>query len=361
MTIKIQMLPVGNGDCFVAEFEVDDGKIFRILVDGGPEDAYKNLRDYFSELDPRERYINLLVVTHIDEDHIGGVVCLLKDKELAVRVSEIWFNDKTKAERPDPVPPTEEYSVDDGNELAQLINDLNIKWNTTAGKGAICLDTSDKPVTYPLDKENPDITITVLSPGRAELRELAVKWTTYEEAAKDEPEKVSEDSRTEEYAQPEINWEALAGTKFHGDRSVTNLSSIAFLLKVKDAWAFFTGDAGVGVLKKALLQWPDRPRAVSVFKISHHGSLKNTDEELLRMLPAQDYLFSANGKHKHPSLETIARVVKFGTSGSTLHFSHDYRQQALEADDFIGFAMETKALTSSEKIIEISAKPIGSA
>ena len=33
-----------------------------------------------------------LVITHIDFDHIGGVLSLLQDKDLGVTFHDIWFN-----------------------------------------------------------------------------------------------------------------------------------------------------------------------------------------------------------------------------------------------------------------------------
>ena len=54
------------------------------------------------------------------------------------------------------------------------------------------------------------------------------------------------------------------------------------------------------------------PLVVDYVKVSHHGSLNNTSQELLGLIKSNNYLISTNGgtaDHKHPSRETISRIV----------------------------------------------------
>lgn len=57
-----------------------------MLVDGGPTYAYPRLKAHMEArlvgLPPAERCIELLVITHVDADHIGGILELLDDPTL---------------------------------------------------------------------------------------------------------------------------------------------------------------------------------------------------------------------------------------------------------------------------------------
>lgn len=100
---KIEILRAGCGDCFFITIENDDEK-FRILVDGGVAATYVDLKcgypmpgDLKSKLislKSKHEHIDLLIITHIDDDHIGGLLEWFShdfpDKTL---LHEVWFND----------------------------------------------------------------------------------------------------------------------------------------------------------------------------------------------------------------------------------------------------------------------------
>jgi beta-lactamase superfamily II metal-dependent hydrolase len=80
--VKLEVFQAGKGDCLL--LTSDDGK--RVLVDGGMEDAYRDhVAPALGKLRDQRKAIDLLYVSHIDDDHIGGVLKLLSD-ELAWRV-----------------------------------------------------------------------------------------------------------------------------------------------------------------------------------------------------------------------------------------------------------------------------------
>ena len=56
---------------------------YRILIDGGYAETYrKYLKKCLSELAVQGKKINLLIVTRIESDHIGGIQAFLKDNGL---------------------------------------------------------------------------------------------------------------------------------------------------------------------------------------------------------------------------------------------------------------------------------------
>ena len=93
--IWIEMLPANEGDCILVT--IPDADI-RILIDGGICDTYKNtLRERLLELKSENKVIDLLIVTHIDNDHIGGIIELLKEngsniESKIIKIKNIWHN-----------------------------------------------------------------------------------------------------------------------------------------------------------------------------------------------------------------------------------------------------------------------------
>ncbi len=72
--LKLEMLPAGHGDCLWIEYG-DPGNPRRVLIDGGTKGTYKKaLRPKLQTLPDDKRRFELLVVTHIDADHIAGAL-----------------------------------------------------------------------------------------------------------------------------------------------------------------------------------------------------------------------------------------------------------------------------------------------
>ena len=66
--VTIQMLPAASGDCIYLEFPDSD---FRMLIDGGYAKTYqKYLKKFLLKLAAEGKRLNLIVVTHIDDDHM---------------------------------------------------------------------------------------------------------------------------------------------------------------------------------------------------------------------------------------------------------------------------------------------------
>ena len=90
MLFDVAFLDVGHGDCTVFTFNEPDGRQRCIVIDGGdegsrgvrflPPDAPLPAQRLAAYLKLRGiRSIDLLIGTHMDSDHIGGLVTFLKD------------------------------------------------------------------------------------------------------------------------------------------------------------------------------------------------------------------------------------------------------------------------------------------
>ncbi|MFD1067290.1 ComEC/Rec2 family competence protein [Oceanobacillus locisalsi] len=74
--MKVHFINVGQGDSILIETPLDR----TILIDGGPPEAGEAVVDYIKEL--RINEIDLMIATHPDVDHIGGLVRVLDEVEV---------------------------------------------------------------------------------------------------------------------------------------------------------------------------------------------------------------------------------------------------------------------------------------
>ena len=84
------VLPAYHGDCILIKTYDTSENEFVILVDGGTSQTYRySLK---KELEKIKR-INILILTHIDSDHISGLIAFLKSSVLdTIIIDEIWLN-----------------------------------------------------------------------------------------------------------------------------------------------------------------------------------------------------------------------------------------------------------------------------
>lgn len=315
-----EALPAGYGDCLLLTFPTDTG-FWRLLVDTGPDETYPVLRARLAQIPlgrNGRRRVDLFVVSHIDHDHIGGAAQLLDDADLKLEFGDIWFN----------APPTPSTrGVAEGATLASILGATAraLPWNeaweargklacTPAAGGGVELRGRGAP------------TITLLSPGPAQLRKLWASWDT-------ELKRLAQTRREMELPPTErplliSNIEALAAKSTPVDDAVPNGSSIAFLVEHRGASALLCADAHPTVLVPALEALIKRRKTngrlpVDVLKVSHHGSSANTTTALLGLVQARHVVISTNNAHfNHPNPEAMARLVLAG-KGSTFWFTYD--------------------------------------
>jgi Metallo-beta-lactamase superfamily len=349
--IRIEMLPARMGDCLVVECLRDQGPTWRMLVDGGPPDTWPLLEARLSGLAPDDRHIDVALVTHIDSDHIGGMIPFL-ESEFAREVGDYWFNGRTH------LPELGlSRSVGQGESVVAALgggsNKPVLPWNVAFGGGPI--DTGEEAgfIDVPIDG-GPHI--TVLSPTTKRLTILAAKWFEVLEAAR------RGDAEPDSLA-PLDDLAAIAGQLNPKDSSVPNGSSIALLVEHRGASVILGADAfgnvlGAGIKGVAAARGLD-VLPVDAFKLPHHGSKNNVSEAMLRAAPAKHYLVSTNGDtFHHPDDAAIARVVVNAPAGSTLWFNYCNARTERWADPVLcgkyGYATHFPEVPNAGAVLELS-------
>lgn len=352
MTVRIDMLPAAHGDCLWIEW-FDEGVARRMLIDGGPAFTYPLLLERIMQLPREHRVFELLVITHIDADHIDGIVRLLLDAQsLGVRFERVWFNSRKHLDRlPDRI--DDDLGVVGGEYVQLLLDELEASvgtpiWNVGLPNGVIRCDAGERLPTLDLPG---GLILTVLSPDLERLRDLDTHWavelkrlevdtgrpselrTRLEGQARLRPltdelggsSEDTDDDRMPYEPLPDERFvplpDELGGTDadhptFGSDASKANGSSIALLAEWDDGpTALFAGDAFAGVLEASVRRLLDeRCRSqldLDVFKVPHHGSAANLTAEFLGLLRCRAYMISTNGtQFGHPHRRAVELLVE---------------------------------------------------
>ncbi|MFJ3792162.1 ComEC/Rec2 family competence protein [Kitasatospora sp. NPDC090091] len=312
--ITVEMLPAAHGDALWIEWPGKGSNVHRMLVDAGPSPTYEAVFERVKKLPPRSRHLDVLVATHVDADHIEGVIRLLQDRlALKLSIDDVWFNGW---------PQISEHAgllgADQGEMLQALIGSQQLPWNAAFGRPtrgrpprAVCLPTRGALPSADLPG---GARATLVGPGRPELDKLFKEWGKVLRNLGVTPGKPDEalDRLARRKSLRGLAADLLGGERV--DTSVPNGSSIAFLLEHDGHRLLLTGDGHGKVLARGvdrLLGKLGGPRlAVGAVKVPHHGSAANVTDELLALLDTRRFLISTNGdKFNHPDAAAIDRML----------------------------------------------------
>lgn len=308
--LNVQMLAAGHGDALIVEY---GNPTRRILVDGGPWFTYdkewgirKRLRELADRGDAR---FELLIVTHIDTDHIDGIVKLFQDPELAgVEFKDVWFNGWKHIQKR----ATGVLGALHGEILGALIEERGIPWNghkKLGGGPVMVLDEGPLP-SFELAG---GAVVTLLSPGPAELDALRMEWPKSLERSgftgpRDRGAVLEELATRARYGPPR----GVLGEE--PDSAAANGSSISVIIEHEDDRVLLTGDAHSPVLVRTLTRYQadhGGPLQVSDFKLPHHGSFSNLSRNLIKLVRPRRYLVSSSSQfYGHPDENAIKLILK---------------------------------------------------
>lgn len=339
----IHALPAQQGDCLWIEYG-SKAAPRRILIDGGTPPTFDFLRSRIEALDPDDRVFELLIVTHIDTDHIGGILRLLDDPPDKLVFNDVWFNGWPQIElltedpvlgAPQAVSAEAILGPIDGEILDRLLElklDTVVRGHNKAFGGAAAMISDSGPLPA---FEIEGMKLTLLAPDRTRLARLHDAWVdVIREAGRDEAEIAAEVSEGAKRRGLEtllgplaIDVRAEAAKRFKGEHKPANGSSIVVLAEYDGRCALLTGDSFAPVIEagiRRVLPPGVAKLQVDVLKLPHHGSKNNTRIAMLERLDCQRFIVSSSGAiFGHPDIETLARVIV--ASGPNVELRFNYR------------------------------------
>ena len=317
MRLTIDALQANDGDCLLLHYARTDAPTLRILVDGGSHGIYREV------LRPRIDHLRhggtldlrMALVSHVDLDHITGVLDLFRDMERVqddggdafCRVRTLWHNafEKVHAGRQATVQSAAVGAALVGGVAPAGLNGQAAAVVASVRQGAALRDVAERLgivrnegaledlVRAPegglrVVTVAPGLSLTILGPHDAQLKKLDVEWQRSEQTHPANPAAQAAD---------------------YLNRTAPNLSSIVLLLEAARAngaspvRVLLTGDAGGDHILESLDKTGVGPGGrihVDLLKVQHHGSNHSTTQDFFERVTADRYIISGNGKHGIP-------------------------------------------------------------
>jgi hypothetical protein len=331
----LEALPARQGDALLLHYGTAQ-KPKLIVIDSGPPPVYgaamRPALERLKEARGGSLSIRMLMVSHLDDDHVGGVVNLTGElcdqldsgEPESWKIETFWNNTFEDLVKNQP-----NLGAAEASAIASSISDVLPPASldragavmASVGQGRRVRDNArrlgdvNKPFAgLVMSQKKPipmgdGLSFVVVGPSKAHLLDLQKEWNKKVKALKSANKKVA--------------GQAAA----YLDESVYNLSSIVVLAQNAGKTMLLTGDARgdyilesleeVGLLKKG------KSMKVDVLKMPHHGSDRNVDADFFERIVADHYVFSGDGRHDNPEPETIALLVKArGKDRYTMHFTY---------------------------------------
>lgn len=287
-SISLYALDAENGDCLLL---VNHNTNYTILIDSGPKSSRvserlaKTIKKLLSD-----REVDLAIVTHNDDDHIGGFKSFLNE---GIKIKQFIFNhhdciDKVLRQARDV-----KVSLNQDIELNGMINNKIVP-----------LELSKDG--YFIGKVFDGFKIDFRSPNKEKLD----KYSTWLQKEKKKQRNIKVARNRSVLSIDEQRDHAKDDNSFVEDKREPNGSSLALDIIFYGYRILLLGDAHpttvIGSYETSKL---DKIK-YDLVKLSHHGSDKNTNNKLLSMFKCDNFLICSNAdnNHNHPSATTIFRV-----------------------------------------------------
>lgn len=357
MLFSLDVVRARKGDCSLLHYgSKDDPR--HVLIDGGPRAVYApHLKPRLEQIKKARKLgqneplvFDLLMVSHVDDDHIQGILDLTRDliqeNPQFAQIVSFWHNSfenvigaglpqevtasftqqfgpaSMNGDPPDDITldidEEEEVivsslkvlaSVKQGAQLrSDIVNKLQAELNVDFAGGLIVAREDAEPIEI-----DDNVKFTVAGPMLLELEALHAKhqeWLkSLEKAGKSAEDVLSA----------------------YVDKSVANLSSIVVLAEAEGKRILLTGDARGDKILKGLehvgLMEPGGTIKVDVLKVPHHGSANNLALNFFERVIASHYVFSGNGEHGNPEREAIEMLLNArGDEGYTIHLTYPVKE-----------------------------------
>ncbi len=232
------------------------------MVDGGMPNTIAEILRKIESHDLRAVF-----VTHVDYDHIGGVVNLIKQSEVDLSKCTFFMNN------PDLASHYKESDVryEHGDTLKKMLQERGHEF---------------LPITNDTDPIEIDgLRVSPLHPTKSICQELCDSWDL---------------SRV--WNEVKGDYDYHKSQKNNGD--IINKASVCLIIEHDQKRILMLGDSHASDVTESLKKFEEYK--FDLVKLSHHGSKHNTDLDLLTLIDCNNYIISTNSnKYDHPDPETI--------------------------------------------------------
>lgn len=362
MIFSLDVRRARKGDCLLLHFGTRNEPGL-VMIDGGPSNVYApHLKPRLLEIKRARRLdaqeplpVDLLMVSHVDDDHIKGILDLTREMTTAttqaplLRVLSFWHNSFDDIIGKDPKELTaavtagfgaasltsglpDTATVDSDEEEEVIYGTLKVLASIEQGHR---LRGEAEKLHFPL---NPEFNGKLILAGKRPVE--VAEGLSFLVVGPMKPElKKLQDKHDEWLKTQKKKKDGKAALASYIDKSVPNLSSIVVLAELEDKRMLLTGDARgdkilqglelTGVLKSG------GTLHVDMLKVPHHGSSNNIDADFFERITADHYVFSGDGEHGNPERESMEMLFKArGTEPLQIHLTYPLKEidTAREAD-----------------------------
>lgn len=260
--LEVYTYNAGKGDCIRIHF----AESHNIFIDTGVTAFAHEFKRICDEIISMGETLDVLILTHVDDDHIGGILANLRQKKYRCPFREVWMNHSGSVTTGD-----RNLSVRQNNEVYSIFFQQGTVIHSVVRGGKRTVAGAVIEIIWPEELSTSrnirDTTLARRSDYGFTLSELAEK-----------PIRVH-------------------------DSSQSNKDSIVFSFAYEGHRLLFTGDAWAEDVVKA-------EGTYDLVKLPHHGSVRNISDSYPDSIQAHNFLICTDGV-SHPDKQTIAKLEKW--------------------------------------------------
>jgi len=299
MGYEIEMLNVGNADAIILRYINSNGWEYVVVIDAGNKNDGEKVVNQINRY-TTQKYIDLAICTHPDNDHIGGFFYILDN----MRIDEFWIHNPaahvdisevrkaiSQASVIKKIYKLTE-SIDNNINILKLIETKGIK-HSEPFKGL----------------QHHTIPLTVLGPTIPFYENLLKTFRDVDGLFREET--ILEDDILDDY----LGFSFSEVLDEDDDKSSENNSSAIIAFHPENGKKYlFTSDAGPKALQQVVDSYHYWTKNLDWLDVPHHGSKKNLTSALVAHFAPKTAYVSGKGKRKYPSQAIVNAFKKVGTN-----------------------------------------------
>ncbi|MCB2354372.1 MBL fold metallo-hydrolase [Clostridium estertheticum] len=290
MKFDIELLNKGQADCFLVLLENDRGDECNILIDGNCQGIKSDSLDKVVERISKLKKLDCIVVTHIDNDHIGGVLSLFeRDKDVLSCISKqlkesiIVYNNVIEGI----ISYSQAECFEELIRNKKVINSFNERYENERRMLHFLSIKLRRILEFNEDTEK-NVYVTFLNPDRQGAKKVINDYKKYKDCGK------------------------------QSDKKLINKNSIVLLIEFGEKKVLFTGDAYSEDIKMAIDVLKDKSLLSNVnkidwIKIPHHGAYEYNKSlvSLAKNIDCSNFILTGKSEwdEKHPSQEILENLL----------------------------------------------------